>query len=208
MRGFLRGAVSPASYLHMLHGFISIYSALEEELSKNRNHPSIAPIYDPRLTRLPALKQDLAYFVNTFNVKSPESIKPSIHNYVTRIQTVSAEQPELLAAHSYVRYLGDLSGGQILKRILTRSLKLNPEGPGVDFYSFDQIEDVDSFKESYRRGLDSLPLSSEQQRSVIDEAIYVFQLNMDFFEELSGNAFLSLLKICTPTLRTDANTAA
>ena len=45
------------------------------------------------------------------------SPSPRLLDYVNRINQISEEKPELLVAHAYTRYLGDLSGGQILKKI-------------------------------------------------------------------------------------------
>ena len=47
--------------------------------------------------------------------------------YVNRIQTISESKPELLVAHAYTRYLGDLSGGQILKKYCSKSYELKGE---------------------------------------------------------------------------------
>jgi hypothetical protein len=75
-------------------------------------------------------------------------ITPAQLNYAKALQTC---QPELLIAHAYLRYLGDLSGGQVFARKLRKYNEL-PEGEGVAFYQFDRIEDRDMYivKESCR----------------------------------------------------------
>ena len=41
---------------------------------------------------------------------------------------IAKEEPYLLIAHHYTRYLGDLSGGQILKNIAQKALNLDQQG--------------------------------------------------------------------------------
>ena len=60
---------------------------------------------------------------------------------MNRINQISKEKPELLVAHAYTRYLGDLSGGQILKKIAQRGMGLQGS-EGLAFYEFDKIEKV------------------------------------------------------------------
>src|SRR5207237_3072297 len=62
---------------------------------------------------------------------------------VTGVQTCA-----LPISHAYTRYLGDLSGGQIIKKILARSLALPPEA--LSFYEFPEIADIRRFKDAYR----------------------------------------------------------
>ena len=57
-----------------------------------------------------------------------------------------------LIAHAYTRYLGDLSGGQILQRLLARSLELRPSE--LSFYDFPRFSDLDALKADYRKALD------------------------------------------------------
>ncbi|MFN9859333.1 MAG: biliverdin-producing heme oxygenase, partial [Pseudanabaena sp.] len=66
--------------------------------------------------------------------------------------------PVLLIAHSYTRYMGDLSGGQALKHIVRSALDL-PDECGTTFYEFDQLPTLEAkknFKDRYRQALDSL----------------------------------------------------
>ena len=105
--------------------------------------------------------------------------------------------PYLLVGHHYTRYLGDLSGGQILKGIAEKALDL-PKGEGLNFYEFD-IEDKKAFKQKYRDALDNLPVDTQQINAIITEANYAFRLNMYMFDQLSGNAGQGFWKVLLGT---------
>merc|ERR1712136_376582 len=55
--------------------------------------------------------------------------------YVDRLISIAKQDPVLLLAHAYTRYLGDLSGGQILARAAAKAFDL-PSGRGSAFYHF------------------------------------------------------------------------
>lgn len=110
-----------------------------------------------------------------------------------RIRKTSETQPELLAAQSYVRYLGDLSGGQILKKVATRVLNL-PEGKGISFYEFPAIQDINGFKQNYRAALDSLPIDDSEKQSILAELKQVFLLNQGIFSELEQDLISAIGK--------------
>ena len=48
---------------------------------------------------------------------------------------LSRDEPALLVSHAYVRYLGDLNGGQVLQRVVTGNAGLG-SGIGTRFYEF------------------------------------------------------------------------
>ena len=128
-------------------------------------------------------------------------VKPSeqCQRYVDRIHEVAKTEPELLIGHHYTRYLGDLSGGQILKGIAEKALNLN--GEGLNFYEFGKIDNAKIYKEKYRSILDELPLTDSQQNAIITEANYAFRLNMYMFEQLEGNSLTSFCKIIMGFIR-------
>jgi heme oxygenase len=114
--------------------------------------------------------------------------------YVRRIRLVAAAEPIRLIGHVYTRYLGDLSGGQILARIAERSLGL-AHGAGLDFYDFEEVADIPAMKTLFRARLDELDALPEYERAaVIDEAITAFRHNIAVFDQLKGNALLSFLR--------------
>lgn len=92
--------------------------------------------------------------------------------------------PEGLIAHQYTRYLGDLSGGQILKKRAQKFYKLSADGKGVQFYEFDQIKDKRAFKHMYRKHLDELCLDPKVATLVVKEAVRSFDFNTELFMEL------------------------
>ena len=200
---FLRGVVSEDQYRKLISNFYFVYHALEEEVYGLRNHPVVGKLYFQSLERVPALEKDCEYFYGS-DWRSIINPSEACQRYVDRIREVADEDPELLVGHHYTRYLGDLSGGQILRNIAAKSLGLTE---GLAFYDFPQITDSKGFKVSYRTTLDTLPITTSQQNSIIVEANYAFRLNMHMFDELEGNELKSLVKmICGFIRRKDTDT--
>lgn len=182
---FLKGTVEKTSYRKLTGNLYFVYSAMEEEMERHRNHPVLSKLYFPELNRKHSLEQDL-YFYYGANWK--EEVQPSeaTKTYVARIREISNSEPELLIAHLYTRYLGDLSGGQILKGIAQRAMNLN-EGEGTKFYEFNDIPDEKAFKANYRQQMDSVEIDQETATRIVDEANDAFRMNMSLFNELEGN---------------------
>ena len=190
---FLRGVVDEIKYRQLVANFYFIYHALESEMNMNKDNPFVGPMRLNGLSRHDALIKDCEYF---YGDDWREKIYPTeqTQRYVSRIHEVAKENPELLIAHHYTRYMGDLSGGQILKGIAQKALNLKEDG--LAFYEFPEIWDKKGFKESYRRVLDTMiPATQKDVDSIVVEANYAFRLNMYMFEEIQGDAGKSFGKI-------------
>jgi len=120
---FLKGVVEKTSYRKLVANLYFVYSAMEEEMEKLPSHPVVSKICFPELNRKNALEQDL-YFYYGPNWRNEIALSPAGQAYVDRIREIATTEPELLVAHSYTRYLGDLSGGQILKKIAEKAMNL------------------------------------------------------------------------------------
>ena len=182
---FLKGTVEKESYRKQVANFYFVYSAMEEEMRRLKDHPIVSQIYFPELERKDTLEQDLAYY---YGKTWRDQVAPSdaTQSYVARIHQVASSNPELLIAHSYTRYIGDLSGGQILKKIAQNGLNL-PDGEGTSFYEFKHISDEKAFKKEYRARLDALPIDDATADRIVEEANDAFGMNMHIFKELEGN---------------------
>lgn len=190
---FLKGVVDKNSYRTLVADLYFVYSAMEEEFAKLKEHPVVGPVVFEELNRRKTLEQDLTYY---FGAEWLTSVKatPGAQQYVQRLHQVAQECPELLVGHHYTRYIGDLSGGQILKNIAQKAMNLG-EHDGLRFYEFDGIPDEKGFKANYRTVLDGLPIDQEMADRIVAEANQAFHLNMVMFQELEGNLIAAIGKV-------------
>jgi len=189
---FLKGVVNKESYRKLVGNFYFVYTALEAALTRHQNHRVLQGLYFPELWRQGSLEADLAYY---YGEDWREKVQPSpaCWAYVQRIEEIAERQPELLVAHAYTRYMGDLSGGQILKKIAKQAMGLHDGGTA--FYEFETIRNHGEFKKHYRQALDTVPVDAATADAIVAEANHSFHLNMEMFRELEGNWLVTLGKM-------------
>ncbi len=185
MKCFLKGIVEKEPFRKLIANLYFVYSTLEAELLRHRDHPVVGLIYFPQLNRQASLEKDLAFY---YGDRWKEEIAPSEAGkvYVARLKEISNSEPALLVAHSYVRYMGDLSGGQALKNIVRSALSLPPD-QGTNFHQFDAFSSPEArrgFKGRYRDALNSLPVDDELIEKIVAEANAAFALNRDVMHDL------------------------
>ena len=183
--GFFKGLSTKESYGTLLTSLYYVYKAMEESFD-DTNENSVRALDDKELRRVNALELDLEYFYGA-DWRSKLNPSGATKKYVERIQEVASNQPYLLVAHQYTRYLGDLFGGQMMGGMATRSLSLD-EGKGVAFYTFDDIPKANVFITEWYTRLNELDLTDAQKQEIVDEANLVFVLNIEILEEIEGSA--------------------
>lgn len=164
-----------------------IYRALEDVLyGEYADHPVVAPMLDRRLDRVGALEQDMTHlFGADHDVRLAAGqirICPATVAYADTLRT--AHTPEMMLANHYVRYLGDLSGGQAIAALARRNYGIAPEA--LHFYRFAGIAKPKPYKDAYRARLDRLELTPESRRAVIAAAVDSFELNRRVFADLGA----------------------
>ncbi|XP_015265521.1 PREDICTED: heme oxygenase 1 [Gekko japonicus] len=184
MKSFQRGQVLLREFKLYLASLYYIYSALEEESERNKDNPVYAPVYFPaELNRSAALEKDLEYFYGP-TWRREIQCHEATQKYVDRLHHVGQYEPELLVAHAYTRYLGDLSGGQILRKIAQKSLNLPKTGEGLAFFDFPGVTNISKFKQLYRARMNTLPMDAATEKRIVEEAEKSFLLDIEVFEEL------------------------
>jgi len=171
------GKVNEQGYVDYLLRLRMVYAALEAAVRANRDDALVASVYDPALERLAAIEADLQFWAGG---AVPEVDSPAAQAYCDRIAGASSSA---LLAHHYTRYLGDLSGGQAIGRVLDRTFELG--GAGLSFYEFPVR--AKPYKDAYRARLDELGLEPDEIGRVVDEVRHAFGLNQDLFDELAEN---------------------
>ena len=92
----------------------------------------------------------------------PPKPKPSIQKYVDHIMSIK-EDPEKLMAHIYTRHMGDLSGGQMIKKKV----------PGTGkFYMFEEPHNLKT------------AIRSKLNDNMADEAKICFEYATELFKEM------------------------
>ncbi|KAI7803213.1 heme oxygenase 1a [Triplophysa rosa] len=183
MLNYQKGRITQTQYKLLLCSLYEIYQALEEELDRNCDHPAVQPIYFPQeLARLESLEQDLEHFFGP-QWRKKISVPAATHRYTQRLREIGKNSPNLLVAHTYTRYLGDLSGGQVLGKITQKSLGLSGN-KGVAFFLFPGVTSPNKFKQLYRGRMNSIDLTEQERRDVLDEATRAFEFNIEVFDDL------------------------
>lgn len=175
------GSRSARDYTLLLAQYSYIYAALEQECRRLSGDPELADILDPRLERTTFLQADLEELLALVGLGELPAQLPSTAAYVQRIHETAAE-PARLLGHHYLRYLGDLSGGQIIGRLVSRHYGV--EDAHLSMWKFEGIEKHKPYKDEYRAKLDGYANSAERADAMIDESMRGFQLNRDLFADL------------------------
>lgn len=160
-----------------------VYSSLEAVVA-GCDDPDLTPLLAPELARAGALADDLDHLAGP-DWATALPVLAETTAYADRIREVGTASSSGLLAHHYVRYLGDLSGGQILGRIVARAYEL-PDGRGTSAYHFAEIESPKRFKDIYRARVDDLPWTDAERADAIAEAIVAFQCNRAIFAALEA----------------------
>lgn len=176
MAALLAGTLERAAYIALLANLRAIYAALERVLD---DLPGNAPMFES-LARRAALDADLRAFGASPEAQAPA---PATLDYVARLDALRGPRSHLLWAHVYVRYLGDLHGGQILG---PRVRKLYRVAEGTRFYDFGDDDRVRRLRSDLRTHLAQLQLDATQADQVVAEATWAFEAHCRIFEQLSA----------------------
>ena len=182
MSDLMTGKGSKEDYIALVAQHFFIYEALEAAADRMRADAVAAPFISDKLTRLPAIVQDLEFLIGP-DWRDQITPLPTTARYVARINEVGAVWPGGFVAHHYTRYLGDLSGGQIIRTLMQRQFGFDTNGVG--FYLFGDIAKPREFKDTYREQLDAVPWDDEEQARVIDEVMVAYRFNTDLFRDLA-----------------------
>lgn len=181
MGQMLRGGVELPVYCLLLRNLHAIYQALESAMTRHRGDPCVAEVYAPALERAPGLAADLDALDRPGWRSTP--LATATEQYVQRLQAIDAAGSRAVIAHAYVRYLGDLAGGQVLRKLVSARFGL-AAGQGTHFYEFGSAEVVGSLLRAFREGLDRMPVSAHDAEMIVAEARAAFLRHGELFEQL------------------------
>ncbi|MQY11203.1 Heme oxygenase 1 [Streptomyces sp. RB5] len=184
MSDLLGGRLGVDAYRRYTGQLWFVYRALESAGDRLADDPVAGPFVRPSLARLPELERDLNHLYGDGSWRATLTALPATAAYAGRILQCAATWPAGYVAHHYTRYLGDLSGGQIIRDRAEKTWGFAHKGDGVRFYVFAGVPNPAAYKRRYRELLDALPLDDLELRRVIDECRRAFALNTAMFRAL------------------------
>ncbi|MBO0656731.1 biliverdin-producing heme oxygenase [Streptomyces triculaminicus] len=190
MSDMLGGRLGLAAYRRYTEQLWFVYQALEAGSGALSADPVAGPFIRPELARAAQLERDLAHLGGP-GWRTDLVPLPATAAYAARIEDCARTWPAGYVAHHYTRYLGDLSGGQIIRGTAEKTWGFERKGDGVRFYVFEAIGNPAAFKREYRSLLDALPVDDLEKQRVIEECRRAFALNTAVFEALGREFPLS-----------------
>ncbi len=176
----MAGTLDVAAYAGLAAQQHAIYVALEAAHPAMKQDERGATLVFDELERVPAIEADLEHLYGPA-WRDDIEILPATRAYAARLAEVGTRLPEY-AAHAYTRYLGDLSGGQVIKTMMQRHYAMGDAG--LAFYDFPGIGKAKPFKDLYRERLDGLALGEAETERAVAEAREAFLLNRAVFADL------------------------
>lgn len=151
------GSLTEDDYWRLLAQYLPVYEALEGAIAEAAERSELAAsFHDPRLSRTAAIRADLAArFGEGAPIDEPLDVT---REYAERI--AAADVPALLA-HHYLRYLGDLSGGQAIGALVARHYGIPRER--LAMWDFSEIDAPKRVKDAYRERLDAIEDEAVQE---------------------------------------------
>ena len=168
------GRVSRAGYALYLRNLFPVYESMERVLLRLRDRPGIGEVAQPGVFRSASIASDLDRLAGPDWV-SRLPLLPAGACYVRRVEAAGLNGGSLLIAHAYTRYLGDLSGGRIMRRRLAGLF--GPDSDAMAFTDFPALASPDEFAVFFRNVLNRACDLPDQDR-VAGEAVRAFQLNI------------------------------
>ncbi|MFE5741644.1 biliverdin-producing heme oxygenase [Streptomyces celluloflavus] len=190
MSDLLGGRLGVPAYRRYTEQLWFVYRALEGASAALAQDPVAGPFIRPELARTAELERDLTHLGGSSWRNGLEPLAATAA-YADRITTCARDWPAGYVAHHYTRYLGDLSGGQIIRGTAEKTWGFARKGDGVRFYVFEAIGNPAAFKREYRELLDALPVDDLEKQRVVDECKRAFALNSAVFQELGEQFPLS-----------------
>jgi len=178
----LRATATRQGYALFLRNLLPIYQALESRLERSRDVPPLRPFARLELYRSEAIAADLAALDPEGRGDLP--LLRAGKAYADRIAAAACDTR--LLAHAYVRYFGDMNGGQIVAARLAASLGLMPGA--LQFYAFPGIPDMGGFEAACRNALNDTVRDPNAIAAACDEANTAFALNISLSEAVQRAA--------------------
>jgi len=186
MQSFFAGELPRNAYIAWLARQWHLYRTLEAGLD---NLPPAVPehgLVPIELYRTERIEADLDHLTGG-DWRYQDHLTPVTRTYVERIESTIAF-PAGLVAHAWLRYMGNVGGRDILRRLVATSIGPVDGGDrGLAFTDYSAVGEIRPFFADFHARLDALPISDDDKARVVAEADVGFRLNIALTDELADD---------------------
>jgi heme oxygenase len=181
-KSIIEMTVSKEAYTQHLTDLFNIYRQLEQGIWDKAFSNRIGPLLIPEIFRAEQISLDITALGG-----DRETPLSKAKSYVEHLKSVAENKSHGLIGHAYVNYLGLFFGGRQFSDSVGKQFGDN----AVAYYNFDELCQTNTLKSpmayvrTYRNILSSLPLTSDEEREVLEEANIAFTFWKEMFDELS-----------------------
>jgi len=184
MQAFFAGELPRNAYVGWLARQWHLYRTLEAGLDAVQAGAAERGLVPTELYRTGRIEGDLDHLTGGA-WRDEDHLTPATRAYVERIQS-TYEFPAGLVAHAWLRYMGNVGGRDVLRRLVTASIgATDGDDRGLAFTDYSAMGEVRPFFADFHAKLDSLPLSDADQARAVGEAEAGFRLNIALTDELA-----------------------
>jgi heme oxygenase len=177
-KALLAGEASPLQLAALIRALAPAYGFLEQQAPALADALGGTAIPWASLARHSALEHDLARLAAL--PATPASAAAGV--WLEQLRVLAEQAPHRLLAHVYVRYGGDLSGGQQLGEQARAVLARHGLG-NLEFWVFERP--TPELKAALHEGFEQLQLSDLQEADLLDEADAAFHATQRLLAELA-----------------------
>ncbi|MEY8875730.1 MAG: heme oxygenase (biliverdin-producing) [Leptothrix sp. (in: b-proteobacteria)] len=195
MQCLIAGRLPLRDFCALQRNLHALYTALEAGLQR---HAGLIQALCPgwpepsRLARCARLAADLDHLQGP-DWAAALPLVPAARALVARLNALDQSAPRQLLAHAYVRYFGDLAGGQLLARRVQSAYGL-PDAAGTSFYAFGPADATAALAQALRSALHGSRIDAGGVDALVAEAQRSFAQHAQMFTELAGAEAAPLTK--------------
>lgn len=189
MLAFFNGELDRAAYVDWLRRQRHVYGVLEQALTALPEGDPASRVVPAVLHRAARIEADLDDLTGC-DWRADDHATPATAAYVERIEQ-AADAPPRLLAHAWLRYLGNVGGRDVLRRLTAEAIGVDPTTAGdtglrvTDYSALG--DEVGPFFREFHAALDALPLTAAEQDDVVTEARIGFSHNIALTDELAAD---------------------
>lgn len=180
-KALLAGEVSPLQLAALVRALQPAYARIEALAPQIAAELGARDLPWATLNRTPALHDDVVSLAGL----EPTAASPAAVAWLSQLDDLARHAPHRFLAHVYVRYGGDLSGGQQLGGQANAVLARHGL-PALAFWTFDQPSE--QLKHQLHEAFEALELSDVEEEELLEEAEAAFGATQRLLAELADLA--------------------